>query len=91
MTPGHSKSSLVAYAIGKDVWAPRAFLTSAVLAISHVAMAVLLAFAFTSLVQRTVVGAGQAPALEWANRCLLLAIGLWLLLSRILAAAPGTW
>ena len=55
MTPGHSKSILVAYAMGKDVSARRALLTSAVLAVCHVAMAVLLAFAFTSLVQRTIV------------------------------------
>jgi nickel/cobalt exporter len=83
LTPGHSKSVIAAYAVGESVGPRRALMTSAVLAVCHVGTAVLLAFVFTSLVRRTLVGAGQAPSLEWTSRIMLLGIGLWLLVRAV--------
>jgi ABC-type nickel/cobalt efflux system permease component RcnA len=80
MTPGHSKSILATYVLGSGTKPTRAVLTSLVLAATHITSAVLLAVVTNSLVTRTLVGAGRAPALENFSRYLLVAIGLWLVL-----------
>ena len=79
LTPGHSKSELAAYILGSGLKPARALLTSFVLSVTHISSAVLLAVVTNSLVKRTLVGAGQAPALEWTSRLILIAIGLWLI------------
>ena len=79
LTPGHSKSVLAAYVLGSGLKPARALLTSFVLSVTHITSAVLLAVVANSLVQRTLVGAGRAPALEWTSRVMLVAIGLWLI------------
>jgi ABC-type nickel/cobalt efflux system permease component RcnA len=80
MTPGHSKSVLAAYVLGSGMRPSRAVLTSITLSATHIVSAVLLAVVANSLVIRSLVGAGRAPALENISRFTLLAIGLWLLL-----------
>jgi nickel/cobalt transporter (NicO) family protein len=77
--PGHNKAVLAAYAIDDDTTVARAFETSTMLAIFQVGMAILLSFAFTSLVITPAVGEAQAPKLELASRLILLVIGFWLL------------
>ncbi len=78
LTPGHSKSVLAAYILGSGLKPAHALLTSFVLSVTHISSAVLLAVVTNSLVKRMLVGAGQAPALEWTSRLILVAIGLWL-------------
>jgi nickel/cobalt transporter (NicO) family protein len=85
LTPGHSKSVLAAYVLGSGLRPGRALLTSLVLSVTHIASAVLLAVVTNSLVQRTLVGAGRAPAIEWTSRMMLVAIGLWLIYRAIRA------
>ena len=85
LTPGHSKSVLAAYILGSGLKPARALLTSFVLSVTHISSAVLLAVVTNSLVQRTLVGAGRAPALEWTSRLVLVAIGLWLIYRAIRA------
>lgn len=80
MTPGHSKSVLAAYVLGSGQGPGRAFATSAVLALMHISSAVVLALVANTLVTRTLVGAGQAPALEFVSRLMLVAIGAWLII-----------
>lgn len=80
MTPGHGKSILASYLLGSRLAALRAFLVAAVLAVTHVGTAVLIAVLALPLVRRTLVGAGEAPAAEYLSRGLLIAIGLWLIL-----------
>ena len=87
LTPGHSKSVLAAFILGSGLGPARALLTSFTLSVTHITSAVLLAVVANSLVQRTLVGAGRAPALEWTSRSILIAIGLWLIY-RALAAKP---
>lgn len=55
-------------------------LTSFILAATHISSAVLLAVITNTLVTRTLVGAGRAPALEYTSRILLAAIGVWLVI-----------
>jgi ABC-type nickel/cobalt efflux system permease component RcnA len=78
MTPGHSKSILASYVLGSGLSPWRAVVTSLVLAATHICSAVLLAVVANSLVTRTLVGAGRAPALENMSRYMLVAIGVWL-------------
>jgi nickel/cobalt exporter len=85
MTPGHSKSVLAAYILGSGLNSTRALLASFVLSVTHISSAVLLALVTNSLVTRTLVGAGRAPALEWTSRLILVAIGLWLIFRAIRA------
>ena len=87
LTPGHSKSVLAAYILGSGLRPGRALLTSLVLSVTHITSAVLLAVVTNSLVQRTLVGAGRAPAIEWTSRMMLIAIGLWLIY-RVIRAKP---
>ena len=78
MTPGHSKSILATYVLGSGLDPLRAVLTSLILAATHITSAVLLAVIANTLVTRTLVGAGRAPALENISRYMLVAIGVWL-------------
>lgn len=84
MTPGHGKSVLAVYAVGSDLSRLRVLLTAVALTVTHIGTAVLLAVITNTLVTRTIVGAGQAPALELISRVLLVGVGLWLVLRAIL-------
>lgn len=80
LTPGHGKSILASYVLGSRLAALRASAVAAVLALTHVASAVLLALIAAPLVTRTLVGAGRAPSLELVSRGILVVIGGWLIL-----------
>lgn len=79
LTPGHSKAVMASYAAGSDLRAGRAMLSAFLLSLTHVTSAVVLAVTASALVTRTIVGAGQAPALELLSRGLLVALALWLI------------
>ena len=80
LTPGHGKSILAAYLLGSRLATLRATAVASVLALTHVGSAVLLALIAAPLITRTLGGVGRAPALEFASRGILIAIGLWLVL-----------
>jgi nickel/cobalt exporter len=79
LTPGHGKSVLASYAVGSDLSRIRIIWTALALTLTHIGTAVLLAFVGSALITRTIVGAGQVPALEMASRLLLVVVGLWLI------------
>jgi nickel/cobalt exporter len=83
LTPGHGKSILASYLLGSRLAALRAFLVAAVLALTHVGSAVLLALLAAPLVTRTLGGVGRAPVLEGISRGLLIAIGVWFIVRAI--------
>ena len=83
LTPGHGKSILASYLLGSRLAALRAFLVAAVLALTHVGSAVLLALLAAPLVTRTLGGVGRAPVLEGITRGLLIAIGVWFIVRAI--------
>src|SRR5215203_3212669 len=71
LTPGHGKAVLASYLVGSRLAALRAVAIAAVLSLTHVGSAVLLALLVTPLVTRTLGGAGRAPALEIVSRGIL--------------------
>jgi nickel/cobalt exporter len=79
LTPGHGKSILASYLLGSRLATLRAFAVAAVLALTHVGSAVLIAITAAPLITRTLGGVGRAPALELLSRGLLVAVGIWLL------------
>jgi nickel/cobalt exporter len=79
LTPGHGKSILASYLLGSRLATLRAFMVAAVLALTHVGTAVLIAITAAPLITRTLGGVGRAPALELLSRGLLIAVGVWLL------------
>ena len=64
LTPGHGKSVLASYLIGSRLAALRAAAVAAVLALTHVGSAVLLALIAAPLITRTLGGVGRAPAMR---------------------------
>jgi nickel/cobalt exporter len=80
LTPGHGKSILASYVLGSRLATLRATAVAAVLALTHVGSAVLLALIAVPLITRTLGGVGRAPSLELLSRGLLIAIGIWLIL-----------
>ncbi len=79
LTPGHSKAVLASYVVGSGLKPLRATLVSMALSANHISSAILLATITNTLITRTLVGAGRAPALEYVSRFSLAAIGLWLI------------
>ncbi len=84
LTPGHGKSLLAAYAVGSDLGRLRVIAVAMALTLTHIGSAVILALVANTLVTRTIVGAGQAPALQLISGILMLAIGAWLVLRAVI-------
>ncbi len=83
MTPGHSKTVLASYLLGSDRGAVRSLPVAGLLSLTHVGTAVILALVGSSLITKTLIGAGRAPSLEAISRGLLIAIGAWLFIRSI--------
>lgn len=79
LTPGHSKMLLASYVLGSRLSTLRTLSVSIALALVHVASAVVLAFAASWLVKRTIAGAGRASSLEVLSGIALAILGIWLL------------
>lgn len=84
LTPGHGKSLLAAYAVGSDLGRLHVIAISMALTLTHIGSAVVLALVANTLVTRTIVGAGQAPALQLVSGILMFAIGAWLILGAVI-------
>ena len=85
LTPGHGKSILASYLAGSQNGFTRALSLSTVLAATHVVTAVLIAFFAAHLMERSFVGGGCAPTLEFLSRAILVGIGFWLLFRAVRA------
>jgi ABC-type nickel/cobalt efflux system permease component RcnA len=88
LTPGHGKAVLASYLVGAKLTGLRATGVAAILSLTHVGSAVILALLFAPLITRTLGGAGRAPALEALSRGLLVGLGIWLLLRALFGRAP---
>lgn len=78
LLPGHGKAVLVSFYAGSGK-VTAALASSFLLIVTHVGSAILLVLTGYALLQRTLGGAGRAPALELASQMLVVAIGLFLL------------
>src|SRR5215210_7860316 len=77
--PGHGKSVLVSYHLGRPGRLRDGFLTGLVLALTHVGSAVLFVMLGVAVISRSLALAGRAPAFETASALLIIATGLFLL------------
>jgi len=78
--PGHGKTVLVSYHIGRPGRVVEGIATGALLASTHVGMAILFVVAGIAVISRSLAVAGRAPAFETASAVLIAAIGAYLLL-----------
>src|SRR5215218_9173541 len=79
LMPGHGKTVIVSYYLGRSAGLFGSIGTSAVLVLTHVGSAVVLVLAAYLVIRRTIGGAGRAPVFEVASAVLIIAIGVWLL------------
>jgi nickel/cobalt exporter len=79
LMPGHGKTVIVSYYLGRPAHPLAGVATSAVLVLTHVGSAVVLVLAGVIVIRRTIGGAGRAPGIEIASAMLIIAVGLWLL------------
>src|SRR4051794_37765494 len=80
LMPGHGKTVIVSYYLGRPAGLLGSIGTSTILVLTHVGSAVILVLAGAIVIRRTLGGAGRAPAFEIASAVLVRAIGAWLLL-----------
>lgn len=80
LTPGHGKAVLATYLMGSRLALLKGVGVATALALTHVSSAVILALLATSLVSRTIGGAGRAPLIEDLSGGLLAGIGAWLVI-----------
>jgi ABC-type nickel/cobalt efflux system permease component RcnA len=79
--PGHGKTVLVSYHLGRPSRIMDGLLTGTLLAITHVGSAVVFVLAGVAVISRAFSAGGRAPAFETASAALIAMIGL-LLVSR---------
>src|SRR5262244_668507 len=77
--PGHGKTVIVSYYLGRPASYLGSIGTSAILVLTHVGSAVILVLTGFIVIRRTIGSAGRAPTFELASATLIIAIGLWLL------------
>ena len=102
--PGHGKSVLVSYHLGRPGRPVEGLLTGTLLALAHVGSAVVFVLAGVAVISRSLGAGGRAPAFELASAVMVTLIGLllvgktlWLSGHRhasdgkLLAIAPWRW
>src|SRR5712692_165491 len=80
LMPGHGKTALVSYYLGRPSRLIGGAVTSVILILTHVGSAIVLVLAGFKAIRVTLGGVGRAPAFETASAILVTAIGIWLLL-----------
>jgi ABC-type nickel/cobalt efflux system permease component RcnA len=76
--PGHGKSVLVSYHLGRPGRLIEGVATGSLLATTHVAIAVVLVLAGVAVISRSVAAGGRTPAFETASAALIALIGAYL-------------
>jgi ABC-type nickel/cobalt efflux system permease component RcnA len=79
LMPGHGKSVLVSYHLGRPGRLRDGLMTGTLLALTHIGSAVILVLAGVAVISRTVAGGGRAPAFETVSAALIVLIGVFLL------------
>jgi ABC-type nickel/cobalt efflux system permease component RcnA len=86
LMPGHGKSILVSYHLGRPGRLRDGLMTGTLLALTHIGSAVLLVLAGVAVISRTIAAGGRAPVFETASAAFIIVIGI-LLLTRTLISA----
>ena len=83
LMPGHGKTVIVSYYLGRPSRLLGSIGTSVILVATHVGSAIVLVLAGFAVIRSTIGGAGRAPAFEIASAALIVTVGLWLLLRAV--------
>jgi ABC-type nickel/cobalt efflux system permease component RcnA len=83
LMPGHGKTVLVSYFLGRSGNIRASLMTSLILVLTHVGSAVLMVLAGFIVIRATIGGAGRAPAFETASAVFITFIGIWLLYNAV--------
>ena len=78
LMPGHGKTVLVSYHLGRASRVVEGVTTGALLALTHVGSAVVFVLAGVAVISRSLASAGRAPAFEMTSAVLITLIGLYL-------------
>src|SRR3990170_4464989 len=92
LMPGHGKTVLVSYHLGQPSRPMDGFVNGAILAVTHVGLAVVLVLAGFAVISRAFAYGGRTPQFEVASGALIVVIGaflLWRSLSDRHLAAPA--
>jgi ABC-type nickel/cobalt efflux system permease component RcnA len=79
LMPGHGKTVLVSYHLGQPSRPLDGFANGAILAVTHVALAVVLVLAGFAVISRAFAYGGRTPQFETASGILIVSIGAFLL------------
>lgn len=79
LMPGHGKSVLVSYHLGRESRILDGVITGTMLSLTHVGIAAVLVMAGVAVLSRSLGDAGRAPAFEAMSAGLIAAIGLYLI------------
>jgi ABC-type nickel/cobalt efflux system permease component RcnA len=77
--PGHGKTVLVSYFLGRPSKVVAGLRASVVLVLTHVGSAVVLVLTGFIVIRGTIGGAGRAPEFETASAAFIVLVGFWLL------------
>ena len=89
LMPGHGKSVLVAYHLGRPGRVSEGLVTGTLLSLTHVGSAVVFVLLGMAVISRTVAAGGRAPAFELASAVLIFLIGVWLVFRALMAYHEG--
>lgn len=78
LMPGHGKSVLVSYHVGRTSRLIEGVVTGTLLAATHVGIAVVFVLAGVAVISRSLAAGGRAPAFEAVSAALICVIGLYL-------------
>ena len=76
--PGHGKTVLVSYFLGRPSKVVAGLSASIILVLTHVGSAVVLVLTGFMVIRSTIGGAGRAPAFETSSAVFIVLIGIWL-------------
>jgi ABC-type nickel/cobalt efflux system permease component RcnA len=79
LMPGHGKTVLVSYHLGQDARPIDSFANGAILAVTHVGLAILLVLAGFAVISKAFAYSGRTPQFEAASGALVALIGAFLL------------
>jgi nickel/cobalt exporter len=81
--PGHGKTVLVSYFLGRPSKVVAGLGASTILVLTHVGSAVALVLTGFIVIRGTIGGAGRAPEFETASAAFVVLIGIWLLYNAV--------
>jgi nickel/cobalt transporter (NicO) family protein len=87
--PGHGKTVLVSYHLGRPGKIVDGLLTGTLLAITHVGTAILFVLAGVAVISRSLAAGGRAPVFETVSAALIALIGLYLVARAIWSPEHG--